>query len=139
VAEPLHVVVVAVAVIAALWLLAVAVIWLHRPSRQLALPVLRLMPDVVRLVRRLLADPATSRRVRLALLLLLVWLLSPIDLIPEFLPGIGPLDDVVVAALVLRWAGRRSGSAALRRHWPGSDAGFELLLRLLALPGPGGG
>jgi uncharacterized membrane protein YkvA (DUF1232 family) len=139
VADPLQVVVAALVVLAALWLLAVAVIWLHRPSRQLALPVLRLMPDVIRLVRRLLADPATSRPVRLALLLLLAWLLSPIDLIPEFLPGIGPLDDVVVAALVLRWAGRRSGPAALRRHWAGSDAGFELLLRLLGLAPPGGG
>lgn len=115
----------------AIWLLAVAAIWLHRPSRELALPALRLLPDVVRLVRALLADPATPRSVRLALVGLVAWILSPIDLLPEFLPGIGPVDDLVVAVLVLRWAGRRIGREGLRRKWPGTAEGFALLERLL--------
>jgi uncharacterized membrane protein YkvA (DUF1232 family) len=123
--------VVFVAVVAGLWLVAVVVIWLHRPSRELAMPLLRLIPDVLRLVRRLMADPATPTPVRLALGGLLVWIVSPIDLLPEFLPGIGPLDDIVVAVLVLRWAGRRLGRERLRAQWPGTAESFALLERLL--------
>jgi uncharacterized membrane protein YkvA (DUF1232 family) len=64
---------------------------------------------------------------------LAVRLASPIDPIPEFLPVIGPLDDIVVTAIVLRWVGRLVGEQGLRAHWPGSDDGFGLLLRLLGL------
>lgn len=123
--------IVLVALVIAVWLALVAVVWLHRPSRELALPLLRLLPDVVRLVRRLLADSATPTPVRLALGGLLIWIISPIDLIPEFLPGIGPLDDIVVAVLVLRWAGRRLGRDRLRAKWPGTPESFALLERVL--------
>lgn len=122
---------VAVAVVLGLWLMIVLLIWLHRPSRELAMPVLRLLPDILLLVRRLLADPATPRSVRFALGFLVVWIVSPIDLLPEFLPVIGPLGDIVVAALVLRWVGRRVGREALAAHWPGAPDGFRLLERLL--------
>lgn len=122
---------VAGAVVLGLWLMVVLLIWLHRPSRELAMPVLRLLPNILVLVRRLLTDPATPRSVRIALGLLVVWIVSPIDLLPEFLPGIGPLDDIVVAALVLRWVGRRMGREALATHWPGTPDGFRLLERLL--------
>jgi len=122
---------VALAVLVGLWLMAVLLIWLHRPSRELAMPVLRLLPNILVLVRRLLADPSTPRSVRFALGFLVVWIVSPIDLLPEFLPGIGPLDDIIVAALVLRWVGRRVGSEALAAHWPGTPDGFRLLERLL--------
>ena len=115
----------------AVWLLAVLLIWLHRPSRELALPALRLLPDILRLVRRLLADPATTRGQRAALIGLMVWIASPIDLVPEFLPVIGPLDDLVVTALVLRWVARRVGRNRLRELWPGPPEGFGLLERLL--------
>ncbi|HET7677394.1 MAG TPA: DUF1232 domain-containing protein [Candidatus Limnocylindrales bacterium] len=124
----------AIALLVAVWLVAVGLVWLHRPSRELALPALRLLPDLLRLVRALLADGDTPRPARLALLFLLAWILSPIDLLPEFLPGIGPLDDIVVAAIVLRWVGRRLGPERLRARWSGSDEGFALLLRLLGLP-----
>lgn len=120
-----------VAVVVGVWLVAVVVIWLHRPSRELAMPLLRLVPDVLRLVRRLMADPTTPTPVRLALGGLLVWIISPIDLLPEFLPGIGPLDDIVVSVLVLRWAGRRLGRERLREQWPGTAESFALLERLL--------
>jgi uncharacterized membrane protein YkvA (DUF1232 family) len=123
--------VVLAALVIGVWLVAVALIWLHRPSRELAMPLLRLVPDVLRLVRRLMADPATPTPVRLALGGLLLWIVSPIDLIPEFLPGIGPLDDIVVAVLVLRWAGRRIGRDQLRAQWPGTPESFALLERLL--------
>ena len=89
------------------------------------------VPDVARLVRSLLADGAVPIRVRLALVLLVVWLASPIDLIPEFVPVLGPLDDIVVAVLVLRYARRRLGGAELRRRWAGSPEGYALLESVL--------
>jgi uncharacterized membrane protein YkvA (DUF1232 family) len=115
------------------WLILLAVLWLHRPSRELIGPTLRIIPDLIRLVRVLLADPTTPRSVRLALLGLLAYLLTPIDLVPDFLPGIGAADDVILAAIVLRWAGRRVGLERLRDRWQGDDAGFESLRRLLGL------
>jgi uncharacterized membrane protein YkvA (DUF1232 family) len=120
--------------IAAVWLALVAVIWLHRPSRELAMPALRALPDIVRLARRLLADPRTPTRHRVGLVVLIVWLVSPIDLIPEFLPGIGPLDDIVAAAVILGWIGRQTGRARLEEHWPGDAAGFSVVARMLRLP-----
>jgi uncharacterized membrane protein YkvA (DUF1232 family) len=124
---------VTVALIAIGWLALVAFMWLHRPSRELARTGLRLIPDLIRLVHGLLADKATPAGVRLALAGLLLYLLSPIDLIPDFVPGIGSVDDVVVSAMVLRWAGRRVGLDDLRARWTGDPAGFELLRRLLGL------
>jgi uncharacterized membrane protein YkvA (DUF1232 family) len=121
----------AVVIVLAIWLLLVAFIWLHRPSRHLAGAALRLLPDVLRMLRALVADPATPRAERWLLIGLIAWLASPIDLLPEFLPGIGALDDIVVAAVVLRFVARRVGRAYLRAHWPGSDEGFGLVERLL--------
>lgn len=126
-----------VAAIAIAWLVLVAVMWLHRPSRELALPALRALPDIVRLARRLLTDPRTPTRHRVALIVLIVWLVSPIDLLPEFLPGIGPLDDIVAAAVILGWVARQTGTARLRELWPGDNEGFEVLTRLLRLPAIG--
>ena len=122
-----------VATVVGLWLLAVVLIWLHRPSRDLARLALGLLPELLRLARRLVADPTTPVSVRVALAGLALWIASPIDLLPEFLPGIGPLDDIVAAVVVLRWAGRRLGPQALRRHWTGSPEGFGILMRLLGL------
>jgi uncharacterized membrane protein YkvA (DUF1232 family) len=120
--------------ITAVWLALVAVIWLHRPSRELAMPALRALPDIVRLARRLLADPRTPRRHRVGLVVLIVWVVSPIDLIPEFLPGIGPLDDIVAAAVILGWVGRGTGRARLQELWPGDATGFSVVARMLRLP-----
>jgi uncharacterized membrane protein YkvA (DUF1232 family) len=132
--EALVAVLVVVAVFVAAWLALVAVIWVHRPSRDLALPALRALPDIVRLARRLLADPRTPTRHRVGLVVLIVWLVSPIDLLPEFLPGIGPLDDIVAAAVILGWVGRETGRARLREHWPGDATGFSVVARMLRLP-----
>jgi uncharacterized membrane protein YkvA (DUF1232 family) len=115
------------------WLLLVGFLWLHRPSRDLAAIGLRLIPDLVRLVRALLADSSTPRSARLALAGLLVYLLSPLDLIPDFVPVIGAVDDLIVAAVVLRWVGRRVGLDDLRSRWTGDPAGFEILRRLLGI------
>jgi uncharacterized membrane protein YkvA (DUF1232 family) len=124
---------IAVLVIAIGWLVLVAFLWLHRPTRELAAPALRLIPDLARLVRDLLADDATPRSVRLVLGGPLAYLVSPIDLIPDFIPVIGSADDVIIAAVVLRWAGRRLGVDDLRRRWRGDPAGFEILRKLMAI------
>ena len=120
-----------VGIIIAIWLALVAVIWLHRPSRHMAGAAVRLLPDTLRMLRSIVADPSTPRFERLLLIGLFAWLASPIDLLPEFLPGIGPLDDIVVAALVLRRVARRLGRDGLRAHWPGDEHGFALIARLL--------
>jgi uncharacterized membrane protein YkvA (DUF1232 family) len=120
-----------VVVLVAAWALFILVLWMLRP-RDAPLPeLLRVVPDVLRLVRDLLADRSTPPAVRLALAGLLAWLISPIDLIPEFIPVLGPLDDVVVAVLVLRYVRRRLGEAELRRRWRGSEDGFALLTGVL--------
>ena len=62
-----------------------------------------------------------------------MYLLSPIDLVPDFMPVIGSLDDLIVGALVLRWASRRIGVDTLRAHWSGSPEGFDLLRRFLGV------
>jgi uncharacterized membrane protein YkvA (DUF1232 family) len=126
-------IVVALAVSAVGWFVLVVFLWLHRPSRDVAGLALRLIPDLVRLVRRLLADSRTPASVRLALLGLLAYLLSPIDLIPDFVPVIGSADDLIIAAVVLRWVGRRVGLDDLRAKWTGDPAGFEILRRLLGI------
>jgi uncharacterized membrane protein YkvA (DUF1232 family) len=126
-------IVVALAVVAASWLLLVAFLWLHRPSRDLAAAALRLIPDLVRLVRGLLSDSGTPTSIRVALAGLLLYLLSPIDLIPDFVPVIGSADDLIVSAVVLRWVGRRVGLDDLRARWTGGPAGFEVLRRLLGI------
>ncbi len=131
--NPIASLLVTLGVLIGVWLLLVAILWLHRPSRELVGPALRLLPGVVRLLRSLVADPMTPRSLRWALVGAAAWIASPIDLLPEFLPVIGPLDDVLVAVLVLRWAFRRLGSATLRAHWSGTDEGFALLQRLIGL------
>jgi uncharacterized membrane protein YkvA (DUF1232 family) len=121
------------ATLAVAWLVFVVVLWLHRPSREVAGQAIRIVPDVVRLGRALMTDGETPTNAKVAVLGMLIYLLSPIDLIPDFIPGLGQLDDVVVVALVLRWTGRRVGIEGLRRHWFGTDDGFGVLLRMLGL------
>jgi hypothetical protein len=115
-----------------LWLVLIAALWLLRPRGVGAGELLRVGPDVVRLGRDLVFDPSTPRGVRAALVILVAWLVSPIDLIPEFIPVLGPLDDVVVAVIVLRYVRRRLGADALRRRWRGTPEGWQLVERLLS-------
>jgi uncharacterized membrane protein YkvA (DUF1232 family) len=88
------------------------------------------MPACITTVRRLRADPRVPRRAKLAVALAGLWVLSPIDLIPEFLPVIGPLDDVVVVALALRYAARQVPREILLEAWAGDR---QLLERLLGV------
>jgi uncharacterized membrane protein YkvA (DUF1232 family) len=86
------------------------------------------LPACATTMRRLRRHPEVPRRARLAVVIALIWVISPIDLIPEFLPVIGPLDDVVVVALALRYAARRVPRQVLLDAWPGEPT---LLLRLI--------
>lgn len=111
----------------AAWLLFVVVLWLLRPRDARITELVRVVPDVVGLCRDLLTDRQAPRSVRAAIAGLLVYLVNPIDLIPEFIPVLGPLDDVVVAVLVLRYVRGRLGVESLRDRWRGTPEGFELL------------
>ena len=122
-----------------LWLVMLAVLWRVRPEGMSTAAGLRLLPDLVRLVRRLAADRTLPRGVRVRLWLLLGYLLSPVDLVPDFVPVLGYADDVVVVALALRSVVRRAGSGALAQHWPGDAAGLEVVTRLAGLRRAGTG
>ncbi len=86
------------------------------------------IPDCVTTVRRLRKDPRVPRRAKVAIVVAGLWVASPIDLIPEFLPVIGPLDDIVVVALALRYAGRQVPREILLAAWPGDPRLLERLL-----------
>lgn len=116
------------------WLVLIAVMWFARPDEHSARDGMRLLPDVVRLVRRLAADRSAGRSARIRLWLLLAYLAFPFDLVPDLIPVIGYADDVVIVAAVLRSVVRRAGPEAIRRNWPGTRAGLETLWRVARLP-----
>jgi uncharacterized membrane protein YkvA (DUF1232 family) len=117
------------------WAALVVALVLARPRGALLAEALRLLPDVLRLIRRLAADPDLPRGVRIRLGALLVYLAVPIDLIPDFIPVLGYADDAIIVTAVLRSVVRRAGIDAVRAHWPGTDDGFAALARLTGLPG----
>jgi uncharacterized membrane protein YkvA (DUF1232 family) len=91
------------------------------------------LPACATTARRLRRDPRVPTKAKVAVAIAGLWVLSPIDLIPEFLPVIGPLDDVVVVALALRYAARQVPREVLFEAWPGEP---RLLARLLPAPSP---
>lgn len=107
----------AAAVVVASW--GLMVLLARRLPPGLARDLAAFIPDCLTTVRRLRKDPRVPRRAKIAVLVAGVWVASPIDLIPEFLPVIGPLDDVVVVALALRYAARQVPSDVLLAAWPG--------------------
>jgi uncharacterized membrane protein YkvA (DUF1232 family) len=109
-------VLIAVAVVAASWI--VMIVLARRLPDGLAKDLATVLPACVTTARRLRKDPRVPRRVKVAVGFAGLWVLSPIDLIPEFLPVIGPLDDIVVVALALRYAARRIPPEALVEAWP---------------------
>jgi len=123
----------ALAALVVVWLALVVTLMILRPSGGLLREALRLLPDVLRLVRRLAADPTLPRGLRIRLGLLLAYLAIPLDLVPDFIPVLGYADDAIIATAVLRSVVRRAGLAAVRAHWPGTDDGFAALTRLTNL------
>lgn len=124
-----------------LWLLALggaaAVAWVTLVAllllvgrREEARALAGFIPDCLLLIGRLLADARVSRPRKPLLLGLAGYLALPFDLIPDFIPVAGQLDDVIVAAVVLRRFIRSGGEPLLREHWPGPETSLRLLLRL---------
>lgn len=126
---------VAVALLLA-WVVLIGVLLIVRPGGGLLREVLRLLPDVLRLMSRLGADTTLPRGVRVRLGLLMVYLAVPIDLVPDFIPVLGYADDAIIVIAVLRSIVRRVGIDEVRAHWPGTDDGFAALTRLTSLARP---
>lgn len=121
------------------WLALAVVLAVAYPGRAPVRELLRLLPDVVRLVRALLTDPRVPRGVRAELWLLLAYLALPIDLVPDVVPVLGYADDVVLALLVLRRAVRRTDVAVVRELWPGRTESLDALLQIAVGSAAGGG
>lgn len=121
------------------WLILIVALATLRPRGGLLREAVRILPDVLRLVRRLAADRTLPRGVRVRLALLLAYLALPIDLVPDFIPVLGYADDAIVVTLVLRSVVRRAGVAAVRAQWPGSEDGFLAVCRLTGIRYDGAG
>ncbi len=119
---------IAALVVVVVWLVAVIVL-LFLGRKTLARELISLLPNLVRLFRGLLGDERVPRSSKALLVLGGLWLASPIDLIPEFLPGIGAIDDAVVAGIVLRHVVKRAGPDVVRDHWNGDPRTIAVLLR----------
>jgi uncharacterized membrane protein YkvA (DUF1232 family) len=104
-----------------------------RPKGNLLGESLRILPDLIRLLKRLSTDSTQPRGIRVQLGLLMVYLVLPIDLIPDFVPVLGYADDAIVVVAVLRSVVRRVGIEPLHAAWPGSPDGFIVLCRLAGL------
>lgn len=114
----------------------IGAVWCY--ARSLAEPATlseaaRFGPDLLGLVRRLLTSGVLSRRGKVAVGALLIYLVMPIDLVPDVIPLVGWADDLVLVVLVLRMSLRRAGAAAVTQYWHGSPAGLAVLQRLLRL------
>ncbi len=118
-----------VATVAIVYVVAIGALLLagrRTAARQMA----TLLPNLLTLFKGLMRDPRVTRRSKALLIFGAVWIASPIDLVPEFIPILGPLDDAVVAALILRHLVRTAGRDVIADHWRGDPATLDLLLRL---------
>jgi uncharacterized membrane protein YkvA (DUF1232 family) len=120
-----------------IWAALIAALWLAKPDDVGVRDAMRLLPDVLRLLKRLASDPTMPRGIRVRLALLLGYLALPIDLIPDFIPVLGYADDAIIVAFVLRSVARRAGPEALSTHWPGTPEGLAAIHRMCRLPKPG--
>lgn len=96
----------------------------------------RLLPDVARLLWRLGRDRTLPRHVRWRVWLLAAYLVSPLDLIPDFIPVIGVLDEIIVIGWTLRSIVKRAGRETVAAHWPGTDEGLVALYSLARIKDP---
>src|SRR5213592_4629102 len=112
---------------AALWsLLVVALLALGR--RRDAREVVRFIPDCIVLFKRLLQDPRVPRRAKVAVALLIPYLALPFDLVPDFIPVAGQLDDAILIAAAIAYVTRSAGRQVVEDLWPGSERGLRVLL-----------
>jgi uncharacterized membrane protein YkvA (DUF1232 family) len=119
----------AVAILAALWVaLVVTLVLLGR--RALARELAALVPNLTRLFTGLVRDPRVPLRAKLVLGATALYLAMPIDLVPDFIPIAGSLDDAVVAAFALRFVVRASSPEIVAEHWRGDPATLRRILWL---------
>ena len=121
-------VLIGIGIAVAIWLVAVVVL-VALGRRSQARELATLIPNLLRLFRGLLRDPRVPRASKLWLAFAVVWIASPIDLIPEFIPVAGPLDDAIVAALVLRYLLKNTSQDVLFEHWRGDPATLGAIVR----------
>jgi uncharacterized membrane protein YkvA (DUF1232 family) len=114
-----------------LWAALLVLFFALRPKGVPIREIIGVVPDVLRLLRSIVGDRSAPPDVRVVLIGLIAWILSPIDLIPEFIPILGPFDDVVVAVVALRYVRRRIGIDDLHGRWSGTPEGFALLVRVI--------
>jgi uncharacterized membrane protein YkvA (DUF1232 family) len=114
-----------------IWVLLLALLWLLRPKGVPARELLRVVPDLLRLTRSLLTDGDVPLDVRVVIVGALIWVVSPIDPVPEFIPVIGWLDEVIVIVVALRYVRYRLGTTLLRERWQGSEEGFAILTTVM--------
>lgn len=126
-----------VVALAMVWTTLVLALVLLRPKGGLLREAMRILPDTIRLLRRLATDRSIGISVRLRLWLLFVYLAVPIDVIPDFVPVLGYADDAIIVAAVLRSVVRRAGPDAIRRNWPGTADGLACVWKLARLEGAG--
>ena len=117
-----------VAVIVAIYVVAIGVLVLVG-RRTAAREIATLLPDLLMLFKGLIGDPRVPRSSKALLFFGAAWIASPIDLIPEFIPVLGPLDDAVVAALILRPLVRTTGEDVVGEHWRGDEETLRRILR----------
>ena len=117
----------------ACWLAIVVIVWRRRPNVASVKEATRMVPDVIRLTRRLASDRSLPRGVRVRLWLLVGYLLSPIDIVPDFVPVVGYADDAVIVAVILRTVVRHAGADAVTHHWPGTEEGLSAVKRLAGI------
>ena len=122
----LQVILLAVALVITSWLL--LIVLARRLPPGVAKDLAGFLPDCVTAARVLRRDPRVPRRAKIAVVIAMLWVLSPIDLIPEFLPVIGPLDDIIAVALLLRYGGRSVPRQVLLDAWPSDPHMIERLL-----------
>jgi uncharacterized membrane protein YkvA (DUF1232 family) len=113
------------------WLALMVALAIGRPKGNLLKEALRLLPDLLRLLKRLTTDRTLPTGVRVRVALLFVYLAIPIDIIPDFVPVLGYADDAIIVVLVLRSVCRRISFDELGAAWPGTDDGFAALKRLV--------
>lgn len=123
---------ISLAVVVALWLLlvgALAAFGRKDDAREL----LAFIPDCVILVKRLLGDTRVPRRTKAALIAVLAYLVMPFDLVPDFIPVAGQLDDAILVAAVLAYVVRVAGRDVVEELWTGSERGLRVILSLVPL------
>ena len=130
----IHALLISLGVVVGSWLalvLGLLVAGRRAHARELA----TLLPNLIRLFKGLVRDGRVPRRTKWLLVGGALWFASPIDLIPEFIPVLGPLDDAVVAALILRHVLKVAGPEPVAEHWHGDPATLQRVLGLLRIRG----